>query len=587
MRTGWNGTVAIALAASALVFAGCETDDESLGDAGTTDTAQDVAEDTTIDVGDCPATPETLSGAMGERTLGCPEYIVDGDLEVSGGTLTILPGVQLTFTSGSTLWISDDAAIHAEGTEDAPIRLLGATEAPAFWRAFVIESPDPTNVLRHVEIAHGGSEDYFSNNPAGLYLGASATVTMDHVTFRDNGGYGLSVEPDVKMPGFTSNTFSGNETANALISTRQVGMLDEASDYGAEGEYVEVYGRVASDDATWPATNVPLRFSGNHEFDAGTLTLSEGVDIEMTIGATLWIGTEAAIVANGTEEDPVTIRGATETAAFWRAFVIESPNPVNTLTHVVVAHGGSEDYFSNNPAGLYLGDGARVTLDHCTFRDNGGYGLSVETDVKMPGFTTNTFSGNEEASALVSTRQVGMLDDASDYGAEGEYVQVYGRVASGDNTWPATNRPLRFTGDHELEDGAFTLEPGLRIEFVSGATLWVSDDASFTAEGTAEAPIEFVGATEVAEFWRAFVIESPDPTNSMSHVRIAHGGSEEYFSNAPAGLYLGGSAHLSLTDSVLEDNGGVQLYVEDGATIDPADPTTANTIDGDVRLPGE
>ncbi len=545
-----------------------------------------------------PATVETINtcvaggvllkgGYSGDIKLLCDKYLIDGGVVFKKGSVSIAAGTTFVVADGGSLWIESDSAIVAKGTKDKPIVIRGDKTAMGLWKVFAIESADPDNALHFVEVRGAGSATHYTTAKAGLYLKNKAKLNLANCTFADNGGSHVYVENDVTLTGFLTNTFGPQDLAAMTVYTQSAGALDAGSDFGPDGNVVVVQGKSAEGDATWAALNRPRLLSGNHVWKTGKLTIAAGAKLSMDAGATFWIEDVAAIEIAGTKDKPVMMTGKKDSPGYWRAFAIASTDPTNKISYLQLAHGASDSYYTERAAGLYLKGKAKVSVDHSSFTDTAGYGVAVENGATLTGFDTNAFSGNKSASLYITTTGVAMLDSATNYGKDGAadaFIEVKGIGALEGGTWPKTNQPLRLLGNHELKKGDFIFAAGVHLQLDTGASLWLSEGASLVAKGTKEAPIVIEGRKASAAYWKTFGVESSDPGNSLSYVQLRHAGSDTHYTSAKAGLYLKGKAKMKLDKCTFSDNGETDLVVEKGATVDPADPTTANTFAGKVVL---
>lgn len=134
-------------------------------------------------------------------------------------SLTIDPGVVVSFTYRSDLTIEEEGRLIAEGTEAEPILFTGEESVPGFWGGLAFDGSS-NNSLDYVTVEYGGDR-------AGANLAtSSASAAITNSTFRYAGenqygqhGYGLwvnstsAVNPDV----CEVNAFEGNAAADCYI----------------------------------------------------------------------------------------------------------------------------------------------------------------------------------------------------------------------------------------------------------------------------------------------------------------------------------------------------------------------------------
>lgn len=539
--------------------------------------------------------PEEISANIGaDRTLtkvhpaGCVDYRVTGLLSVSAA-LTIEKGVKIEFAEKAGLNVTTTGSLTAVGTESAPITLTGTKQERGHWEAIVIRSNDPANQLAHVTLEHAGAGSSYgatANAEAGLVLWNGSQTKLERNTFRQNGTYGLYLQPDAVLSGFTANTFSANGGAPLRLHSNQLGYLDAASNYSGRdlaangANYIEVSASTTTRSQTWPKADLPYRFSGQHfintDDDGGRVTLAAGATIEFANQAGLRVN-KGAFRAVGTEDERITLTGAVRTeTGYWEAVVFASNNPDNELAHVDVAFGGagsSYGFSGNHEANVIVWGGAQLKVGHTTFSDSGKYGLYLRPDARLSGFSNNSFAGNSGPALFLQSNQLGYLDAATRYRGEGrpnnkgaEYIEVAASTTSGSQTWPKTDAPYRFNGEHRVNgtNTTVTISPGARLEFGANAGIRVNDGA-LTAIGTATEKIVFTGAVETKGFWEALVFASKNPGNKLVHVDVSYGGaglSWGFSNNHKANIIVwNNGAMLELRDSVVRHSEDLCYHV--------------------------
>ncbi|MEN9799881.1 MAG: hypothetical protein RL653_3578 [Pseudomonadota bacterium] len=127
-------------------------------------------------------------------------------------------------------------------------------------------------------------------------------------------------------------------------------------------------------------------------------------------------------------------------------------------------------------------------------------------------------------------------------------------------TWAATPAPCDAVVKGTLRvKAALTVAPGATVCFEPGAGMLVEETGSLNADGTAEAPISFVGTVPTAGSWKGISITSVNAANVFRHAVFAHAGNPD---SLCCGFFLGGEDLQAAL--LLGDNGtGAQVTVED------------------------
>ncbi len=135
-------------------------------------------------------------------------YVVDGEINVrSGATLTIEPGVVVSFTNSSELIIDATGFLNAVGTTAQPIQFTG-NPGICTWDGLQLKSDD--NTIRHAEFEYAARAIYIND-------GDGQKITSN--TFQNNGGCSLTDFLSGAISGFTDgslisqNVFTNNNTA--------------------------------------------------------------------------------------------------------------------------------------------------------------------------------------------------------------------------------------------------------------------------------------------------------------------------------------------------------------------------------------
>lgn len=144
-----------------------------------------------------------------------------------------------------------------------------------------------------------------------------------------------------------------------------------------------------------------------------------------------------------------------------------------------------------------------------------------------------------------------------------------------DATWKAQGVPY-FVDDRFSVDANLTIEAGVTLRFAQARGVIIDDKGSLTVAGTAAAPVTFAGVNEVATgYWQGVQIQSNNPKNTLSHVRILHAGSTGWNGDpeSDAALFLSNNASVALADVTLGPGGGYGIYLEG-----PTNPITCSAV---------
>ena len=314
------------------------------------------------------------------------------------------------------------------------------------------------------------------------------------------------------------------------------------------------------------------------------LFIEPGVTLKFTENAGLSIR-QAALVAQGTADEPIVMTGQREMPGFWKGIVVrQSDRPDNRLEHVQIKYAGNDSTFDGvQPAALMFDDYHGKTsfaVHNTTISDSEGHGLYVENNTDL-NFAGNTLTGNKEGAARVEPAALGQLDAATTYsGNENDRVVVSGgTIKEHEATWPGLDVPYEVIESITVRDGSFiTVQPGATFKFGENQGMSLRK-SRLSAVGTKEQPITWTATRQVEGFWKGIVFREADSIdNKLQHVVVSYAGAENTFDGVkPAGVMFDdyhGKSSFVIEQSTFSYSAGYGLYVEEDTELDFA----ANTL---------
>jgi hypothetical protein len=127
----------------------------------------------------------TINTAQTWKNLGVP-YRISGVLVVSGGTLTINPGVVLEFENGAGIAVgsSDTSTLIAIGTQAQPILFTGVSKVAGAWKNIEFNfTRSPLNQISYAIIEYAGN----AGSEGAIYMWAKPVVKVTNVAFKNLG----------------------------------------------------------------------------------------------------------------------------------------------------------------------------------------------------------------------------------------------------------------------------------------------------------------------------------------------------------------------------------------------------------------
>jgi hypothetical protein len=497
------------------------------------------------------------------------DYILDGYVNVLA-QLTIDPGVRIQAGQNALLTVEQNGAIIAVGTADSAIVFTGSVESAGTWYGLYILSNNPQNRFEYCQIGYGGNNSY-----ANLYVGSSAQVAIRNCVLHHSLTCGMQIESGATITGFASNQFLNNTIAGISIPSELLGKLDAGSTFvGNNGkDVVQVYSNGVSTPQTWPKTDAPYYFENTLSIYSA-LTISAGAVLIMAEDTTIDIHTTGSLKAVGTATDSVIIRGEIAAAGYWNGMTFYSNDSNNVLQYVSISDGGTSSY-----ANIWVSSGARLSITNTSSIRSGTWGILFEGETHVPAFANNRFAFNDYP-VCIHSNNLRVLDSGSSYtGNTNDFIDVRANYVETDQTWEKLDVPCMVEGTLYI-DAAVTIAPGAVYYFTADSGIYVNENGSLTAVGTAFDTIRFLGKSPTPGYWGGIVFNSNNTANQLSFTEVSHGGSGGY-----ANIWVGYEARANMTDSSITDSLGWGIFIEDEAIVTMSGNTYANNTLGDVGTP--
>lgn len=305
----------------------------------------------------------------------------------------IEPGATLEFQQGGPirLFVGGDGQLVADASDGDPITFRGVEETPGSWGGIFVRTEND-NLLDNVDVRHAG-EGYREAN-IGVGIDDPGSLTIRNSVIGDGLKSGILATNTAEIVEFENNTFENMQGPPLDLHPNRVGDLSGTATFQNNDEPYVLVGSEdnnVTEDATWPAMDVPYQFST-------TVSIQSAVDIEA--GATLefrqggprrlFVGGDGQLVADASGGDPITFRGVEETPGSWGGLFIRTTRD-NLLDNVVVSDGG-EGYRDAN-IGIGIDDPGSLTVQNSQITDSAAWGI-VLTEGGTLTEENNTFENN-------------------------------------------------------------------------------------------------------------------------------------------------------------------------------------------------
>jgi hypothetical protein len=342
---------------------------------------------------------------------------------------------------------------------------------------------------------------------------------------------------------------------------------------------------VIDSDITTPTTlSGTVSVCGGIDIQAA-LTLEQGTILNMCAGSSMHVTATGSLSSLGTAQEPVIIRGEQTSQGYWDGIRVSSNNPNNLLQYTTISDAGG--YWVFGDAAIYLEDQAQMSLTNTTVTNSAGSGMVVNETSTISNFSNNTFSNNAAYGIDITARQVGSLDNGTNYNSNNslDFINVRAATVNTAQTWSNLGEPYLFNGTSDIT-AAVTVAPGTNIKFEASAGILVTTGGSFSAVGTQGTPIIFEGRFSTPGYWRAIDFESNNPNNQLQYVNISDGG--QYWVNGYASVQTSSGGRLEIDNTTITNSNSWGMYVDASTTVvssgsnqtDAAGVLMSNTMTG-------
>lgn len=337
-----------------------------------------------------------------------------------------------------------------------------------------------------------------------------------------------------------------------------------------------------SSDATWENwVPDPACFDYVVQTDlqtnAQTLTIEPGTVVGFEEGLGMRIRSSAALIAEGTQADPIVLTGTTRQRGWWKGVALEFTVDVrNVVAHTVVEYTGGAAISNSQDASLMLIGGSHARVENSTFRQSSAYGLFLDRDVEMVGSGGNDLTGNALGAAWVYGTEASDLQGSTFAGNDVDIVVVSPNAITASVVWPAAvYHVLRVNSQSfTVLGGELTLEPGTTLRFEGDQSLLVMSGGGFRAVGTAANPIVLTGTQAIRGHWGGLgILDTDHAMNRLEHVIIEYGGGRiiGFGTNQPSNLVLspGGQvpSRITIQNTILRESAMYGLYASLGSEL--------------------
>ena len=474
------------------------------------------------------AGPTILSGVINTpTTLDNPDgYLVQGKLVVSD-LLTINPGVTLTFTAGSSLYVAPDGALKAVAESYRSIRFVGmygvgswsgiTIEGEALMRGLEISGAKVGITLATVDLLDTAVvtlvSSFIENNETGLAMVPEVNAkALDDIHILNNSGYAIEYKipspsswpEQIFYPTFTNLHVQDNGTdavkvdqtfqANATCKTNCYFRLasPRLHDGGVLPLHMDFSYVVKSDHELELPAGAEIAGRGITVQQNGRLTVNGSLAEPMKLTQHPIYGF-TGIVLEPDSYANITFCDVSGSSLSYPAFRIESSKV--TLADCRIHDGGSDGVRLN-------GAGINPILQRLKIENNAGYAISQSSLNMQPRYADLEFNGNGiDAIGVGDGTVTGNIDIFPPEGVDGALPFILaGSTAVG-------------------EGGTLTLHEGTTLLATNAANrILVADKGTLIADG-----VTFSRTVDLTEPWRGILFQT-GATGELSDCMIIGAG---------------------------------------------------------------
>lgn len=515
-------------------------------------------------------------------TLGVP-FLFKEQFEIANGaTVTLVPGLTLSFDAGAGIIVGVQSAgtLVADGTAkeilfttSRPSPTSGEWEGIAFGK-YADASCQLTNCL----------VEYAGENQLGAIYVDDAEVAINSTTVRYSMGYGVYFRGEGRFSSFEDNVITQNDKLPVLIGATYAGDLTVSNSYtGNATDRIQVAADVVDVESTWDDLGIPYYVSGIVSVDdGGILTLAPGSELLFANSAGMVIGQAGVgtLIADGSLGE-ITL-GSSTGADFWVGIkFMSNVSPNSLLDSCAIDRAGVQQ--TQVYGGIYLED-CQVSIRHCTVTNGGNIGLAFIGTAYPLSFAGNTITTCNSYPVAIDCDYIGNLPSGNDLtGNANDAIELGGNEIRTSTTWDNPGIPLIIGELITINSGVqLVLSPGLELKFRDVAGLVIDQNASLNADGTTH-QIKFLAENE-AKNWKGLRFTSgASPSSALKACLIDKGGKWRNYEpdrgRYPGCIFLD-DCHITITDCTISGSKAYGIFLKEDGHIDEFHGNVISDNDG-------
>lgn len=349
------------------------------------------------------------------------DYIIRGMVVILDSVTSIEPGTVIHFANADCgIRTAYTGALHAKGTEQAPIILRGVDDYKGSWRGIFFGTERYENVLAYCHIRNAGAKTDVNLNgeTAAVAInsddeaGKQKMLSIENCHIENNNGFGFYCGSlNARIYSFTGNTIGGNTRCAAGLPFKYAHALDASNQLqpaANPNQYAWIYfyndGFNQNSDLDEPLTlknlGIPYRFNGSEGITiiGSALTIEPGVTVEFGIDGGFLIKDGGSLHAEGTAAAPVVFKGINGNPGSWTGIAFQNNSASNILRYCHIIGAGRKkapwcDGQANITLGDWFGNQGAATIQNCTIASSAAHAIARKTGSTLTQ-SGNTFSLN-------------------------------------------------------------------------------------------------------------------------------------------------------------------------------------------------
>ena len=320
------------------------------------------------------------------------DYYITGVLNVES-ELKIDSGVFIEMGADASIVIKTTGTIIAKGDTNNPIIITGRNKTRGSWKYIMINSNDPRNEMRNVNIEYGGGDN--SNNGT-IYLNTGGFLTFHNSKISNSKNNAIVVAADdANLSNFNNNQLESNEHP-LQIRPNQIPQINNNNIFlNNDSSFITIIGSDIKSPLTWSKKPLPFIHKGITTIEAD-VNITEGVNIKMDYASFIQVKPTGSLNATGTASDKINISSVDTIQGYWHCLLFQSRSNNNNLSYVNISYGGGSPTYMGT---IYVGTSvsfpeAILRMSNCSISKSASWGIYVQPNASLVNAGGNTFSNN-------------------------------------------------------------------------------------------------------------------------------------------------------------------------------------------------